>query len=104
MEPRFPGSAVGMLRATMRPGRHVQVVDISPTGAQVETDRPLRPGTRVHVRLVSEGWSFAAAAVVLRCVVWTLRPDTGVIYRGGLRFEDRSGPLHLDLVQLTADS
>jgi hypothetical protein len=42
------------------------VVDLSQAGAQIETTKPLRPGSRVHVRLVADGWSLAAAALVLR--------------------------------------
>jgi hypothetical protein len=89
LERRHQGSAFSLAHATLRPGRRVLVVDISQTGAQVETERPLRPGTRVHVGLVSEHWSLAVGAIVLRCVVWALHPEGGVTYRGGLQFEVR---------------
>jgi hypothetical protein len=87
IERRLSGSTFRMLYATLRPGCPVLILDLSQTGAQVETDRPLRPGTRVHVRLVAEDWSLVAAAVVLRCAVWALNPQEGVTYRGALRFE-----------------
>ena len=86
---RLPGSTFHLIHATLRPGRRVLVVDISQGGAQVETERPLRPGTRVHVRLVSEHWSLAVAALVLRCVVSALHPEDGITYRGALQFEAR---------------
>ena len=88
-EGRLPGAAAGVLHASVRPGCPVHVVDLSWAGAQVESDRPLRPGSRVHVRMVSEEWTLAVAARVLRCVVWTLDAEAGVIYRGALRFEER---------------
>ncbi len=89
IERRLPGTALQIVHATMRPGCPVLVVDISQAGVQLETERPLRPGTRVHVRLVCQEWSLASAALVLRCGVWALHPDAGVIYRGALRFEER---------------
>lgn len=85
---RKPASSLRMIHATMRPGCPVQVIDLSPTGAQVESDRPMHPGSRVHFRLVCEDRTLAVAARVLRCVVWALRPDSGVTYRGALRFEE----------------
>jgi hypothetical protein len=78
-----------MIHATLRPGRAIQVVDLSRTGAQIETDRGLRPGTRVHIRLVSQEQTLVLAALVLRCSVWALHPDEGIVYRGALRFDER---------------
>jgi hypothetical protein len=89
LEPRVPAGALTIVRATLRPGCHVEVVDLSPTGVQVESRRPLRPGTRVHVRLSSTERTLSVAAVVLRCAVWAVDPEAGVTYRGGLRFEER---------------
>jgi hypothetical protein len=77
------------LRATLRPGCSVRVVDLSAGGALVEAERPLRPGARVHVQLVTSARTFTLTARVLRCAVWTLHPNDGVIYRGALQFEDR---------------
>ena len=75
--------------ATLRPGCPVQVVDLSPAGAQIVTDRQLRPGARVHIRIVFDRWSVSIAAHVLRCSVSAIHPDRGVVYRGGLRFDER---------------
>jgi PilZ domain len=88
-EPRRPGTDLQIIHATVRPGHAIQVVDLSRTGAQIETDRALRPGTRVHIRLVSQEGTSVLAAQVLRCSVSALRPDDGVMYRGAVLFEDR---------------
>jgi hypothetical protein len=89
LERRVPASVYRQADATLRPGCPVRLVDISQSGAQIESERPLRPGARVHVRVVTHEWSMAVAAVVLRCVVWTLDPERGVRYRGALLFEER---------------
>jgi hypothetical protein len=88
-DPRLPGAALGVTAATMRPGRAVCVVDVSPGGAQVESTGPLRPGSRVHLRLVAACETVHAAAQVLRCHVAMLCGETGVVYRAALRFEER---------------
>lgn len=88
-DPRLTTESLQIQRATLRPGCHVEVVDLSALGAQVETDRPLRPGMRVHVRLSTAERTLCVAAVVLRCAVSTLHPEAGVTYRAGLRFEER---------------
>jgi hypothetical protein len=64
-------------------------VDLSAGGALLEASRPLRPGARVHLQLVIEAGTFALAARVLRCAVWSLDPYDGVTYRGALAFEER---------------
>ena len=51
--------------------------------------RPLRPGARVHLQLVTEVRTCVLTARVLRCAVWSLDPQHGVTYRGALKFEDR---------------
>jgi hypothetical protein len=48
----------------------------------------LRPGTRVHLRLASEHWTLAVAALIVRFVS-ALHPAGGVTYRGALQFEAR---------------
>jgi len=81
--------AVAAAQATLRPGCSVRVVDLSPGGALVEGERPLRPGARVHMQIVSNAQTFTATARVLRCAVWKLHPRDGVTYRGALQFETR---------------
>lgn len=74
-------------QATLRPGCEVSLIDVSRGGALVQAHRPLRPGARVHVRFVTDGRTFALAAQVLRCMVWSIDGDEGVVYRGALQFE-----------------
>jgi hypothetical protein len=90
-EPRVSGGALPIAQATLRPGCPVRVVDLSSMGAQVQCERPLRPGSRVFVRFVSDQQLFGAAATVLRCSVWALDPES-ITYRGALRFEERCPP------------
>jgi hypothetical protein len=86
-EPRQPAKALDIERTTLRPGCLVSVLDVSPNGAQVQSERPLRPGSRVHVRVAARTWTLAVAADVVRCSVWIVQADA-VIYRGALRFEE----------------
>jgi hypothetical protein len=76
-------------RATLRPGCAITLVDVSAGGALVEAPRPLRPGARVHVQILTTSRRFAIAAHVLRCAVWALDPLAGVTYRGAVKFEHR---------------
>ena len=88
IDARFPPRR-GATRATLRPGCIVLLVDLSAGGALVEASRPLRPGARVHLQLATGARTFALAARVLRCAVWSLEPYNGVTYRGALEFEER---------------
>jgi len=89
VESRVPAIDLRVLQATLRPGCPVRILDVSPSGIHVETDRALRPGACVHVRVVFETWTLIAVARVLRCVVAALHPEAGVTYRGALLFEER---------------
>lgn len=82
----------GSVRATLRPGCEVRVVDVGPGGALVQGERPLRPGARVHMQVVTSARAFTLTARVLRCAVWTLHPLDGVSYRGALQFDDQCEP------------
>jgi hypothetical protein len=77
------------VRATLRPGCSVCVVDLSPGGALVQGERPLRPGARVHVHVVTGVGTFTLTARVLRCAVWAIHPTDGATYRGALQFDSR---------------
>ncbi len=77
------------VRATLRPGCVVLLVDVSSGGALVQAPRPLRPGARVQLQVTIGVRRVAVAAHVLRCLVWSLDPATGAIYRGALRFDHR---------------
>jgi len=76
-------------RATLRPGCAITLVDVSTGGALVEGPRPLRPGARVHLQILTTSQRIAIAAHVLRCAVWALDPLAGVTYRGAVKFEHR---------------
>jgi hypothetical protein len=96
-EARFGRGSVPEVRATLRPGCLVSVVDLSAGGALVEAPRPLRPGGRVHLQMVAGQRTFSLAAHILRCFVWEIDPYQGVRYRGALRFDHAC-----DLVGATA--
>ena len=83
---RFRHTWLTGARATLRPGWLVVLVDLSAGGALVQGSRPLRPGARVHLQLVTDVRSTALAAHVTRCAVWSLEHD-GVTYEGALKFE-----------------
>jgi len=86
---RCTAAALRVSQATLRPGRDVQVIDLSAAGAQVQSERPLRPGSRVHVRFVLASCSVSVAAHVVRCSVWALHPENGATYRSALHFDER---------------
>jgi hypothetical protein len=85
--PRLAASALQIERVMLRPGCLVAVIDLSATGAQVQSERPLRPGSRIHVRIAARNSTLAVDAGVVRCSVWILQPDA-VIYRGALQFAE----------------
>lgn len=89
VDARFTEPLPGMSRATLRPGCTVALIDLSASGALVQASRPLRPGARVHLQLVTSRRTFSLGAHVLRCTVWSLDVDGGVTYRGALQFEHR---------------
>jgi hypothetical protein len=86
---RFDPPAVPELRATVRPGCAVKLVDVSAGGALVQAPRPMRPGARVHLQVTAGSQRLAIPAQVLRCSVWSLHPEHGVTYRGALIFDER---------------
>jgi len=75
------------LRATMRPGCMVVLVDASARGALVQAARPMRPGSRVHLQVITASRRISIVGCVLRCMVWSLVGNDGVIYRAALRFD-----------------
>ena len=91
-EARLPRDVLRMPQATLRPGCPVDVIDLSPQGLQVQSLRPLRPGSRVLALVVVGDQTVTIPAVVLRCAVWAVDPE-GVTYRAGLRFEELCLPI-----------
>lgn len=97
-ESRLSGVSLPVAYATLRPGTAVHIVDLCPAGVLIQTDRPLRPGGRAHLRLDPPGQTIALAAQVLRCMVWAIHPLGGVSYRAALRFDAPCPPFWEDLV------
>jgi PilZ domain len=78
----------GAMRARMRPGYRLIVIDLSTRGALVEAGRPLRPGSHVDVHLETDARRGTVAARVVRCAVAAIDSESGVTYRAGLSFHD----------------
>jgi PilZ domain-containing protein len=89
---RFGRGVIAAMRAVLRPGRAVSLVNVSAGGALVESPRPLRPGSDVHLQLTTGHRSFGLSARVLRCAVAAI-DSTGVLYRGALSFANRCDAL-----------
>jgi hypothetical protein len=85
---RFGGSSVAHMQAVLRPGRIVQLLNLSAGGALIEGRRPLRPGARVYLQLSTDRCSAGRAAQILRCAVASLTGSEGVRYHGALMFDD----------------
>jgi hypothetical protein len=76
-------------KATLRPGHPILVVNISRGGALIEGSRPLRPGTRVMLQVATSTGALGLSALVLRCGVQSLSLESGIMYRGALKFDER---------------
>ena len=87
-EARFVPPTDRDIRATLRPGCEVTLVDVCGRGVCVHAPKPLRPGSRVHLQVVVAARRLAVAGQVLRCMVWCLEPGSGVVYRAAVRFDD----------------
>ena len=85
-EARFAGAG---MRARVRPGYRLIVIDLSARGALVEAGRPLRPGSSVDVHLETEARCGSVAAKVVRCSVAAIDSQSGTTYRAALRFNER---------------
>jgi PilZ domain len=76
------------LRARMRPGYRLIVIDVSTCGALVEAGRPLRPGSYVELHLETDAQRATIAARVVRCTVAAIHSESGVTYRAALSFRE----------------
>jgi hypothetical protein len=81
--------AAGSVRARVRPGHRLVVLDVSAGGALVEAMCQLRPGSRVDVHLETDDQRQMVRARVTRCAVATIDPDVGITYRAALCFTER---------------
>ena len=76
----------GIVRARVRPGHAVMVIDVSAGGALVETDHRLLPGACVELQVERENKSASVRGRVVRCAVSRVRPAS-VSYRGAIAFD-----------------
>lgn len=76
------------IRARMRPGYRLSVIDVNSRGVLVEAGRPLRPGSHVDVHLETDARRGSVPARVLRCTVAAIDSTSGVIYRAALCFSE----------------
>jgi PilZ domain len=84
--PRRAAAAFGLEHhARLRPGTPVVVVNLSSSGALVESRLPCRPGARTELHLDSpDGRRRCATGAVLRCWVASIAP---LRFRSAVRFE-----------------
>ncbi len=73
------------VEAQIRPGRDVQVVNISRGGALVESGAWLRPGSRTELLLCGNGSRASVSGRVDRCHIVGLEP---LRYRVVIRFDE----------------
>lgn len=74
------------LAVRIRPGHEGSIVDVSPSGALIETVRRLLPGTVVDLQLETETERVAVRGRVVRCAVSSVHPCR-IIYRGAVVFD-----------------
>jgi hypothetical protein len=78
----------GGVRARVRPGHSLVLLDVTAGGALVEARCQLRPGSRVDVHLESDDRRQMVGAHVTRCTVATIDRDAGITYRAALSFTE----------------
>jgi hypothetical protein len=83
-----------IIATRIRPGHLARIVDVSGSGALVETMYRLLPGTSVELHVETHTRHTRVRGQVLRAAVVKVRPD-GVHYRGAIRF-DRHLPWFVD--------
>jgi PilZ domain len=93
---RFGQPLISGTQAILRPGYAVTLINLSAGGALIQGPRPLRPGARVHLQLLTGTRRLGIAAHVLRCAVASLDSRQGVQYRGAIKFDHRCETLWED--------
>jgi len=83
---RRDASEHGVATARIRPGHHVQLIDLSAGGALVEADRRMLPGSPVELQLQAQDRQATMRGCVLRCCVVRVRPAS-MSYRGAIAFD-----------------
>jgi len=83
---RDPGAGEPLARVRLRAGRELRVIDVSNSGALVEGEARLLPGTHVDVHVVTRDGRVLVRSRVVRAYVCCVVADS-VRYRGALAFE-----------------
>src|SRR4051812_29309567 len=81
-------TGAGGLRARVRPGHHVHVINVSAGGTLLEAARPLRPGAGVEIQFERLEARTRVHGTVLRCGVSALDPERGPTYAAAVAFND----------------
>jgi hypothetical protein len=74
------------IRARVRPGRDVRLIDYSRGGALVQSTSRLLPGSHVELQLSTGQWQWSCTAQVIRAQVWALVLEEHVRYRVAVQF------------------
>ena len=77
-----PDTLYGTVRATVP----AKVVDISPDGAKVEVQAPLRPAVDCDISLPTRRGEMRVRARVVRCRAGSPTSEGGIVYTAGLQF------------------
>lgn len=85
---RFGHPTIASVRAVLRPGHLVGVVNLSAGGALIVGPRPLRPGSRVFLQITIAEQTGGRTAQVVRCAVASLAGVEGVRYGTAIKFEE----------------
>jgi hypothetical protein len=80
--------------ARLLPGRDVQILDLSCSGAFIETSHRILPGARVELYFPGGRAPYRVRGLITRSHVAVLDRERGIRYRGALMFDER---LMLDL-------
>jgi hypothetical protein len=83
---RVPVGDDRRVRALIRAGRDVRLVDLSRGGALIQAASRLLPGSQVELQLTAGEWRWSSPGAVSRCRVWLLPLDERVLYRAALQF------------------
>lgn len=76
------------MRARVRHGHRLRVLDVSSEGALVEAGGPLRPGSDVELQVEHNDRKASFGATVVRCDVSAISAQRGTTYRAGLAFRE----------------
>jgi hypothetical protein len=76
------------VRARVRHGHRLRVLDLSAGGALVEAGGQLRPGSLIELQVEHHDRQTSLGATVVRCDVSAISAHRGTTYRAGLAFRE----------------